>query len=530
MNLKHEKMRKVLISDLFPRIAKGILSFALLLPLSFSTACSEDSEDGPDPTSEPTSVRLLSTNTRMPSGGTLSTEVTDALVGCGIAQIVDNNVNTDFATPQTSFSILWSGNEAVAVNTYSLTSSSEDSSNDPKTWALYGSTDNKTWILLDRRVDQTFGARKEKREFEFTNTRAYRYLRLDIEANHGGPVTRIAELSILKVELNIDDLMEYAYSFTDSETTPMGSHYANRHVTTDEDRAWLADASNEPDVPATNKGSLSWKEFGVVLYPTAGVPSPADVNQHAIGDCCAVAVLASFAYICPDFVKAIITDNGDKTYTVAMFDPQGKPVEVAVSSMFLADAGGTIQAASGKNNVACWSTILEKAIMKWNAIYQVNPDINGIGTELVAPLFTGNGSSFAFDRGVLENDQLARAVRICLQQGKIVVGGFNPGDIPVDGSLTVSGHAYTLMHSVDKTALFAMRNPWGGNPNVDGTADGVLNIPDNLDVPPLIDLRIVEPGKAADYGAGTSEPYIPPVFAPGTILMRVSPELMRTGR
>lgn len=126
---------------------------------------------------------------------------------------------------------------------------------------------------------------------------------------------------------------------------------------------------------------------------------------------------------------------------------------------------------------------------------------------------SGNGSDFAFDRGVLDNDQLARAVRVSLQQGKIVVGGFHPGDIPVDGTLTVSGHAYTLMHSTDKAALFTMRNPWGGNPNVDGSADGIINIPDDLDIPPLIDLRIVEPGKAAEYGSGGADPHIPPVFA-----------------
>ena len=82
------------------------------------------------------------------------------------------------------------------------------------------------------------------------------------------------------------------------------------------------------------------------------------------------------------------------------------------------------------------------------------------------------------------------------------------------------------MHSTDKAALFTMRNPWGGNPNVDGSADGIINIPDDLDIPPLIDLRIVEPGKAAEYGSGVTDPYIPPVFAPGMSLMRVAPELM----
>ena len=242
------------------------------------------------------------------------------------------------------------------------------------------------------------------------------------------------------------------------------------------------------------------------------------------------------------FSKEITLEEGDNTITVVAEDSIGKTTTVTrhvtvdtqapiisdvEAEATTVDANGTIQAAAGKNAVACWSTVLEKAIMKWNAIYKVNPDINGIGTEVVAPLFTGNGSSFAFDRGVLENEDLARAVRVSLWQGKIIVGGFHPGDIPVDGSKTVSGHAYTLMHSADKSALFTMRNPWGGNPDVDGSADGVLNIPDDLDVAPTIDLRIVEPGKAAQYGTGVTEAYIPPAFAPGTILMCVSPEVLR---
>ena len=100
----------------------------------------------------------------------------------------------------------------------------------------------------------------------------------------------------------------------------------------------------------------------------------------------------------------------------------------------------------------------------------------------------GNGSDFAFDRGALDNDQLARVERASLLQGRIVVGGSHPGDIPIDGTLTVSGHAYTLIHSTDKAALFTMRNPWGRNPNVDGSADGIINIPNGLDIPLLIDL------------------------------------------
>ena len=66
------------------------------------------------------------------------------------------------------------------------------------------------------------------------------------------------------------------------------------------------------------------------LYPF-GEPVPADINQHGIGDCSALAVLAEMAYLFPDFIKSIVSDHGDGTYTVAMYDPQGKPVDAEQS-------------------------------------------------------------------------------------------------------------------------------------------------------------------------------------------------------
>ena len=69
-----------------------------------------------------------------------------------------------------------------------------------------------------------------------------------------------------------------------------------------------------------------------------------------------MAVFASFAYLHPDFIKSIITDNHDGTYTVAMFDPKGNAIEVGVNSRFFADNNGNLHAVSGKNNIPCWST------------------------------------------------------------------------------------------------------------------------------------------------------------------------------
>ena len=56
----------------------------------------------------------------------------------------------------------------------------------------------------------------------------------------------------------------------------------------------------------------------------------------------------------------------------------------------------------------------------------------------------GNGSDFAFDRGALDNDQLARVERASLQQGRIVVGGSHPGDAGRLGSCLYTDASVTV--------------------------------------------------------------------------------------
>lgn len=475
-------------------------------------------------TSIPFSAEVSSQNVNMPSGGTITSQFSDSPTGMNIVNVVDAKSSTKFVTNHDAFYVLWSGNKDIAVNYYAITSASDNPEMDPKSWTLTASNDNMSWTLLDTQTNQLFDKRELKKEYFFENKSVYKYYKLSISGNNGGASTQIAEWSLRGLPSDITDLMTYSSGRTLSTLTPMGKKFENRHVTTDADKVWLATATNEPALLASASGLTQLKEFPVTLYPY-GTPMPADVNQHAIGDCSAVAVLASFAYIYPDFIKAIITDNGNKTFTVAMFDPQGKPVDVTVSSRFLADSNGKIGAVTGKSDRATWSTVLEKAIMKWQYIYKVNEDIGGIGTEHTAPLFTGDGDSFAFSAGKLSSEQLYRAVGVSLNQGKIVVGGFKQGDILVSGNhKTVSGHAFTLMYSLDKTALFSMRNPWGGED------DGVYNIPDNGVIPPLIDLRIVNPGKAAKYAKGIPVPYNPPYLAPAQKVIRVSDELLRSGR
>jgi len=320
---------------------------------------------------------------------------------------------------------------------------------------------------------------------------------------------------------DINRILRYAGSKTKSTLTPMGKHFENRHVTTDEDRQWLLNPANEPDV-LEGAGLTRWVSKTVRLYPYDD-PMPADVNQHAIGDCCCMAVLASFAYLYPGFIKNIITDNGNRTYTVKMYDPQGQPVEVCVSNKFLCNSGGTIGQVTGKNNVVTWATILEKALMKWEKIYQCN-GIEGIGTEHAAPPFTGDGESFSFSPNSLFTSELKIAIDYCLREGKICVGGFNVGDLLCGSLTTVTGHAFTYMLADESDdAIFVMRNPWG---NGDNGEDGKLRIPDERTVVQTIDARIVNPGAAAPFLREDLKPYTPPRYIRKSTDIGVSKRLL----
>lgn len=507
------------------RIVKCIkASFSLLVGAAFiCVGCSDIDAGGEVPDKVSPYGVLGEGNANMPSGGTIVSEYSDSPVGSEIIRLVDNNKETCFSTPRPGFNITWNGTKEAVVRSYTLASATDEASLDPSSWRLEASKDNKKWVVLDEQIDQTFSGRKEVKSYGTDNLTAYKYYRLKVTGNNGGASTRIAEwtLSVTEggngggtpPELDLGVLMEKAGGNTHTDITPMGTQYAEvaGHTTTDADRTWLKDPKNEPDL--LSGVGAEWMECtDINLYPY-GDPSPADVNQHAIGDCSALAVFASLAYIYPDFIKSIVKDNHNGSYTVMMYDPEGNRVEVCVSNKFLKEGNGNMAAVSGKTNNVTWATVMEKAIMKWRKRYMPSDkvSIGGIGSEHTAPLFTGNGDSFAFDRGKLSADELQKAITSALKSGKIVIGGFGIADLQAGDLKTVTGHAFTAMYTVSPEALFAMRNPWGNQEN-NGRQDGVLVISDDGIVPPTIDIRIVESGLASNYWKGTPGPYIPPQY------------------
>lgn len=445
--------------------------------------------------------------------GILSSNKEATSAANGLKNLVDNNLNTYFeANGNSQVHIDWEGPYAIAIKGLELAVNSGGYG--ISWWSLHASANGKDyngfgWLLGMGQGTSTYLHTKDD-----IKARS-QYFRIVIESNHGASTTRVSELGYIedmeadKDITTFEQLLARGTSFTKDASTPMGNHYANKHVTTDADRTWLATATNEPDL-LPSAGGYTLRKYEVNLYPYEK-PVPADINQHGVGDCSALAVFAEMAYLFPEFIQSIITDHKDGTYTVAMYDPQGEPVDVTVQSTFLGDDNG-IGASSGKDGKANWATIMEKAIMKWNKIYQVNPDINGIGSEHVAPLFTGEGNSFAISPGSLLPEQLEQAVNIALDNRMIVIGGFTTPNLSVNGPLTVTAHAYSFMYSNMSGAMFAMRNPWGNSPQGTRDDDGILNIINDGVVPPTIDLRIIYPGAAKEFAVKNLTPYIPPQY------------------
>lgn len=499
MNISQIRCREV---DAVKRI---IFLLVLLIPFGLA-GCSSDDDGGNDNGEEPNedapvSYVLGSGNANMPSSGTIIAQYADAPVGSEIRRLVDDNADTKYVTYHSSFNITWNGNSSKAVTAYSLTSAADTPEMDPKAWTLYGSNDNTTWTELDAQANQLFTARKEEKSYEVDNATSYRYYRLSVEANNGGTATQIAEWKLVAVHSyteNINDLISSKGSSTFSAITPMGRQHENDREATAADLEWLADPAEEPEAFGDNGSKMAWNTFNVVsIYPNNGMPALSDVNQRWIGDCCLCAVCASMAYLYPRFIKHIIKDNQDKTYTVTMYDPKGKQISVGVGGDYFVGNSGDLGALGGRNKEVTWATILEKAVVKWHQVYKGTSNINGIGTEYVAAIFTGNGESYGFGAGALVSDDLKRAVEVSLKQGRMVIGGFLRSDEPVDENwVSTSGHAFTFILPDDDSHLFKMRNPWGGK------TDGVMKVKDDNRIPPMIDLRICVPGAAKNYGVG----------------------------
>jgi thiol-disulfide isomerase/thioredoxin len=287
----------------------------------------------------------------------------------------------------------------------------------------------------------------------------------------------------------LDDLLPTITDITYSSQTPMGRHFLFHLQPSDEDKAWLQSTKEVFD-GATEE----IKAFDINLFPY-GKPVLADVHQKGVDDCNAMSVLADMAFLYPEFIKSIIHKEAADSFRVDMYDPEGNPIVVCVSNRFPVREGGYPIFCVGEHDNYNWISIMEKAAMKWIKVYNHINVISGCNAEMITPMFTGDGRSFCIQPGRLESKDLSRMVNTCLEHGMMVNGGFLKSDIPLDGHKTIAKHGHSFLPPQRKGALYAIRNPWGGGAN-----DHIMNVmSDNTVVPPLIDIRVISPGAAAQF-------------------------------
>jgi len=466
-------------------------AYALLILSVFFLSCNDDDES--DQPNEYTIEIKESIN--MPSGGKITSQYADSPAGADAGKMLDNDYNTDFISPHSNFYVMWSGERTVEVESYSLVSSNNAPENDPKSWKFSGSRDRKNWILLDTQTNQAFEERGKKYSYPIKDETKYKYYKLEIVANNGSASTHIAEWLISEpdIELNIKDLLNRCreYKATTTPTGTIGSQFANWPVqeASAAQKAWLEDPTKEPNPEGGT--SLNYNNsYTVNLYPY-GIPYPADANQTTLNNCGQVAALASLAYLYPNFIKEyLITKVSDTHFDVKMFDPRGNKITVAVSNKFMGAA------TKGKNGVATWATVLEKAGIKHRQVYKGSPNVGGSGLGQIMPPFTGVGTSYGTESGDFTHEEFQRLVRVSLAKGWFVIGGWGATSLGQTfeirpGISTIRMHTFSMSQTSAAGSMFAMRNPWG---HWSGAKDGVVDIPATSLMAQTVNVTVMEPG------------------------------------
>ncbi len=125
----------------------------------------------------------------------------DDISGEGKVNLFDSSAATKYLSKKkpsasdpvwVSFSLITEQTLAV----YTVTSANDEDGRDPKAWTLYGSTDGRTYAVIDRQSNQKFTARGQTATYTVENPQSYRYYKLEITENNGADMTQLADLRL----------------------------------------------------------------------------------------------------------------------------------------------------------------------------------------------------------------------------------------------------------------------------------------------------------------------------------------------
>lgn len=115
----------------------------------------------------------------------------------------DGNSGTKWCIDGPPAHVLWQAElpTAAVVTSYSFTSANDVPARDPQEWRVLGSNDGSTWATLDSRTGGPFEQRFQTKTYEFQNTTAYRFYRIDFVPKAGVSHFQVSEIGLGGVEL-----------------------------------------------------------------------------------------------------------------------------------------------------------------------------------------------------------------------------------------------------------------------------------------------------------------------------------------
>jgi hypothetical protein len=230
--------------------------------------------------------------------------------------------------------------------------------------------------------------------------------------------------------------------------------------------------------PAVTSAYYTYRNFAAYpLFAEAG-PTPADINQGAIGDCYYLATLAAVADVNSAAIRQSVVDLGDGTYAV-QFVRSGATAYVRVDADLPTWNGSMslVYAGLGRQG-SIWVAVMEKAFAFFRTAAASYAALDG-GWMAEASNALGLSSTSRYSRPAQQS--LMNLVAAELAAGKAVTYA---SGVVSDGAPLVGYHAYSV-DSVGYDAFGAvsslrLRNPWGvdgvAGPGSDGVDDGFVTI------------------------------------------------------
>jgi predicted alpha-1,2-mannosidase len=109
------------------------------------------------------------------------------------SKLIDGDVNTKWLVFANTGWVTYKLSSPVAVQRYQLAAANDTPNRDPQDWQIQGSNDGQNWTTVDTQTGQSFAARFAVNTYNFTNTTAYGYYRLNITKNHGDGDIQLSE-------------------------------------------------------------------------------------------------------------------------------------------------------------------------------------------------------------------------------------------------------------------------------------------------------------------------------------------------